>query len=69
MAADTEPIEILLHLPLLAEDKVCSQCARPSSSQVVTSKCFDIAFVCRMCHMSLYLLRLHLAVLAVFPGR
>ena len=24
MAADTEPIEILLHLPLLAEDKVCS---------------------------------------------
>ena len=22
MAADTEPIEILLHLPLLAEDKV-----------------------------------------------
>ena len=23
MAADTEPIEILLHLPLLAEDKVC----------------------------------------------
>lgn len=27
MAADTEPLEILLHLPLLAEDKV-----RPSSS-------------------------------------
>lgn len=25
MAADTEPIEILLHLPLLAEDKVSSQ--------------------------------------------
>ena len=25
MAADTEPIEILLHLPLLAEDKVCCQ--------------------------------------------
>lgn len=24
MAADTEPIEILLHLPLLAEDKVCT---------------------------------------------
>lgn len=23
MAADTEPLEILLHLPLLAEDKVC----------------------------------------------
>lgn len=23
MAADTDPIEILLHLPLLAEDKVC----------------------------------------------
>lgn len=25
MAADTEPIEILLHLPLLAEDKVRGQ--------------------------------------------
>lgn len=25
MAADTEPIEILLHLPLLAEDKVRQQ--------------------------------------------
>ena len=25
MAADTEPIEILLHLPLLAEDKVSTQ--------------------------------------------
>lgn len=24
MAADTEPLEILLHLPLLAEDKVLS---------------------------------------------
>ena len=24
MAADTEPLEILLHLPLLAEDKVIS---------------------------------------------
>ena len=23
MAADAEPLEILLHLPLLAEDKVC----------------------------------------------
>jgi U4/U6 small nuclear ribonucleoprotein SNU13 len=30
MAADTEPLEILLHLPLLCEDKVsafCSYCA------------------------------------------
>lgn len=25
MAADTEPLEILLHLPLLAEDKVSTQ--------------------------------------------
>jgi U4/U6 small nuclear ribonucleoprotein SNU13 len=24
MAADTEPLEILLHLPLLCEDKVCT---------------------------------------------
>jgi U4/U6 small nuclear ribonucleoprotein SNU13 len=26
MAADTEPLEILLHLPLLAEDKVLIIC-------------------------------------------
>jgi ribosomal protein L7Ae-like RNA K-turn-binding protein len=25
MAADTEPLEILLHLPLLCEDKVCDR--------------------------------------------
>lgn len=29
MAADTEPIEILLHLPLLAEDKVTYVSLRP----------------------------------------
>ena len=29
MAADTEPIEILLHLPLLAEDKVYTLCVCP----------------------------------------
>ena len=29
MAADTEPIEILLHLPLLAEDKASSVPAAP----------------------------------------
>ena len=36
MAADTEPIEILLHLPLLAEDKVSADVARwpPSSLQL-----------------------------------
>ena len=28
MAADTEPLEILLHLPLLCEDKVCTIYAR-----------------------------------------
>ena len=28
MAADTDPIEILLHLPLLAEDKVCARSTR-----------------------------------------
>jgi ribosomal protein L7Ae-like RNA K-turn-binding protein len=27
MAADAEPIEILLHLPLLCEDKVRAACA------------------------------------------
>ena len=69
MAADTEPIEILLHLPLLAEDKVQSQCAGRASSQVTTSRSSNTMTVCRMCHMSLYLLRLHLAVPAVCPGR
>ena len=29
MAADTEPLEILLHLPLLAEDKVLIICPFP----------------------------------------
>ena len=29
MAADTDPIEILLHLPLLAEDKVRDLYLRP----------------------------------------
>jgi hypothetical protein len=29
MAADTEPIEILLHLPLLAEDKVGNRSTSP----------------------------------------
>lgn len=29
MAADTEPIEILLHLPLLCEDKVCAGWVAP----------------------------------------
>ena len=33
MAADTEPIEILLHLPLLAEDKVSSRCCAHISSR------------------------------------
>ena len=31
MAADTEPIEILLHLPLLAEDKVWPCCVTENS--------------------------------------
>ena len=35
MAADTEPIEILLHLPLLAEDKVIELCWRLASIRVV----------------------------------
>lgn len=33
MAADTEPIEILLHLPLLAEDKVSTRCCAQVSSR------------------------------------
>jgi hypothetical protein len=36
MAADTEPLEILLHLPLLAEDKV-------NSHTNFTSLCFFFA--------------------------
>ena len=34
MAADAEPLEILLHLPLLCEDKVC--CANHVPAQYCT---------------------------------
>ena len=41
MAADTEPIEILLHLPLLAEDKVkpCAVCVLVRSLRQLTVAC------------------------------
>jgi U4/U6 small nuclear ribonucleoprotein SNU13 len=42
MAADAEPLEILLHLPLLCEDKVC----RLSSTMLIIMSLF-----CRMCRM------------------
>ena len=40
MAADTEPLEILLHLPLLCEDKVrlhsnCTSTKNPSDLEIV----------------------------------
>ena len=63
MAADTEPIEILLHLPLLAEDKVSVVTLQnqtfdallPASSLSLT----PLAMLCRMFPMYLCLLRLH----------
>ena len=36
MAAHTEPLEILLHLPLLAEDKVQSLNLHPHSQNAIT---------------------------------
>ncbi|OMP07231.1 H/ACA ribonucleoprotein complex, subunit Nhp2, eukaryote [Corchorus olitorius] len=42
MAADTEPLEILLHLPLLAEDKCCLD------SHVCSSQQFP-ALICDLC--------------------
>lgn len=35
MAADTEPLEILLHLPLLCEDKVGEYCKNKSFKVLV----------------------------------
>jgi len=47
MAADTEPIEILLHLPLLAEDKV-SPPQPPWQGFDISSVCVDprLALTC-----------------------
>ncbi|KAJ6297350.1 hypothetical protein OIU78_022982 [Salix suchowensis] len=40
MAADTEPLEILLHLPLLAEDKCSiSDCPIPAMRSHILEKC------------------------------
>ena len=39
MAADTEPLEILLHLPLLCEDKVC-----PHQYFIVSHHCMILTF-------------------------
>ena len=51
MAADTEPIEILLHLPLLAEDKVgrraragwARRCCRPAARPPIRCRCPKVA--------------------------
>jgi hypothetical protein len=40
MAGDTEPIEILLHLPLLAEDKVCISCISASDLLFIRTALF-----------------------------
>ncbi len=58
MAADTEPLEILLHLPLLCEDKVFF---------ISIFKIFSSNFVYfRMFHTCSFLPRLLLVALAVF---
>ena len=71
MAADTEPIEILLHLPLLAEDKVYIVHYQPRQlKQHHFSKDLIKTFACcRMYPMYLFLLRLLWDEPVVFPDQ
>ena len=68
MAADTEPIEILLHLPLLAEDKACLQAvcwpARTSPGLQLSRRAAR-----RTCHTSLCARRQPWGVPAASHGR
>jgi hypothetical protein len=54
MAADAEPLEILLHLPLLCEDKVCaavhrhSYCAR-NPRLPIHPICFRLTWLLSLC--------------------
>jgi len=57
LAADTEPLEILLHIPLLCEDKVSDFSARFSFAFNVSSL--------RIAHMYLFPTKLHLGVRVV----
>lgn len=52
MAADTEPIEILLHLPLLAEDKVRAADGRRRQAAAAARLwcCLPLLFVAA-CHI------------------
>jgi len=65
MAADTEPIEILLHLPLLAEDKV-SVVYKQTLDTLLPALDLSLtllAMLCRTFPMCLCLPRLHWAAL------
>ena len=46
MAADTEPLEILLHLPLLCEDKVQTVCGMLDMQNVPNSPIFSFFVFC-----------------------
>ena len=54
MAADTDPIEILLHLPLLAEDKVWAACCATSGAiEIIRYKTYTragISCAVRICN-------------------
>ena len=63
MTADVEPIEIVLHLPLLCEDKVSPRVVLVRSDAHLTF----IALPLRMSPTSLCLPRLHWAGLAACP--
>lgn len=52
MAADTEPLEIVLHLPLLAEDKVVPELTKSALGFCLTSTILSVYF-CRTCRTSL----------------
>lgn len=70
MAADTEPIEILLHLPLLAEDKVNPQTPTATKlAQVVQHDANTLSLLCRTCPTCSFPLRLPWAAPAVFLAR
>ena len=62
LTADTEPIEILLHLPLLCEDKVCFL-------KYIFLSLTHIILPLRTSHTSTFPARLHWVVLVVCPDQ
>ena len=54
LSADTEPLEILLHLPLLCEDKNVPYVFVPSKSGVCVFSCGWIHGVCTFVYMYMY---------------